>query len=357
MRVFLFTVLTLFTTLAASGQAPLVTEIQPSQGPAEGGTTVVIRGDNFSTPVTCILPCPPQVVFGGIAVDAREESDERLVVTTPAHEPGTVDVEILIAGRDQTVVENGFTFLSGQDAGYEQVLIPIYIRDIVPGANGTQWKTDFRIRNDGKDTVTLAPWECPINQACPPVFPLTYALEPGRSLHNPANFAVTSGSNPSRLLYVSAPADVSMNLRVADVSRGTLNGGTDLPLVRSSELLRDNAQLLNVPMNDPAFRVLLRVYDVAYSNSTFNVRLYQADVDDDTAVHTVVLNATTPYSGPFRSEAAYAQLDMTDLLKLRKAWPAAVRIEVEPATPGSRYWEFASVTNNETQLVTLVTPQ
>ena len=59
----------------------------------------------------------------------------------------------------------------------------------------------------------------------------------------------------------------------------------------------------------------------------------------------------------FRSEAAYAQLDITDLLKLRKAWPAVARVEIVPRTPGSRYWAFVSLTNNQTQLVTLVTPQ
>lgn len=347
----------LFTTLAAAGQVPVVTAIQPNQGPSDGGTTVQIIGDNLSVPVQCILPCPPRVTFGDVTVDAREESDERFTVTTPAHEPGTVDLEIEIPGRDKVVVEDGFTFIGGQDAGYEQVLIPIYIRDVVPGANGTQWKTEFRIRNDGKEPVTLAPWECPINMACPPVFPLTYTLPAGQSLHNPENFAVTYGSNPSRLLYISQPAQVSMNLRVADASRGTLNGGTEIPIIRPSELLRTTGQLLHVPMNDPKFRVLVRLYDVAYNNSQFTVRLFHSDVGNDSAVHTEVLNATSPYYGPFRSEAAYVQLDFTELLKLRKAWPASVRIEIEPMTPGSRYWAFAAITNNETQLVTLVTPQ
>ena len=354
---FLFTVLLLFTTLAAAGQTPVVVSVQPPEGPADGGTTVTLTGSNLSTPVQCILPCPPQVVFGGVAVDAREESDSRLVVTTPAHVPGVVDVEVNIAGRPRLVLPDAFTFLGGADAGYEQVLLPIYIRDAVDGANGSRWKTDFRIRNDGNETVQLAPWECPINMACPPVFPLTYFLEGGRSLHNPENFAVTSGSNPSRLLYISEPSDVSMSLRVADVSRGSLNAGTDLPVIRASELLTGNAQLLNVPMTDPNFRVLVRLYDVAYSQSAFTVRLFRVDADRDEAIHTVVLNATTPYSGPFRSEAAYAQLDITGLLVLRKAWPEALRVEIEPRTPGSRYWAFASVTNNTTQLVTLVTPQ
>jgi hypothetical protein len=95
----------------------------------------------------------------------------------------------------------------------------------VSGANGSQWKTDFYIRNDGIAPVQLAPWDCPDNQACPPVFPLTYTFTPGEMLHNPTNFAKMLGSNPSRLLYVRNDGLVSMQLRVADSSRGTLNAG------------------------------------------------------------------------------------------------------------------------------------
>lgn len=50
-------------------------------------------------------------------------------------------------------------------------------------------------------------------------------------------------------------------------------------------------------------------------------------------------------------------LDITQLLHLRLAWPQSARIEVQPLTAGSRYWAVVSLTNNETQLVTLVTPQ
>ena len=353
---FLLSVLVLFTTLAAFGQAaPVVTEIQPSQGPAAGGTLVVIRGDNLSTPVQCILPCPPRVTFGDVTVDAAEESDERLVVTTPAHEAGTVDVTVSIPGREPVVVKNGFTFIAGHEAGYEQVLLPIYLKSAAPGANGSLWRTDFYIRNNGTTAVQLAPWDCPPNMACPPVFPLTHTLEPQRTLHNPENFALYAGSNPSRLLYVSAPANVSMSLRVADISRSVQNAGTDVPVIRPSELLRGTSQLFNVPLTDQNFRVLLRIYEVAYSRSGFVVRFHPQE--GGLPPHEVTLTAATPQSGPFRSEAAYVEFDVSALLHLRRAWPDTLRIEIEPATPGSRYWAFASITNNQTQFVTLVTPQ
>jgi hypothetical protein len=344
-------------TFPAYAQAPDVTEIQPSQGPAEGGTRVIIRGDNLSVPVQCVLPCPPIVEFGGIEVEAVAETDERLVVTTPAHEAGTVDVTIFIPGRETVTIDDGFTFLAGADAGYEQILLPIYIRQTVPGANGTQWKTDFRIRNDGRDTVQLAPWDCADNLACPPVFPLTYFLQPRTTLRNPRDFGKISGTNPSRLLYVSAPADVSMSLRVADVSSNAMNAGTEIPVVRSSEMRRGTINLLNVPLTDQNFRVLLRIYEVAYDRSEFTVT-FHPDVDNsDLPPYSVNLVASSPWHGPFRAEAAYVQFDVSELVHLRRAWPELVRIEIEPRTAGSRYWAFASITNNETQLVTLATPQ
>lgn len=353
----LFLVLSLFLAVTAAAQNPVVTEIQPSQGPDAGGTRVIIRGDNLSVQVQCILPCPPQVEFAGVTVEAVAETDERLVVTTPAHAAGTVDVTIYIPGRDAVSVANGFTFLSGADAGYEQVLLPIYSRNVTPGANGTQWKTDFRIRNDGRAAVKLAPWDCADNQACLPVFPLTYKLEPGVTLRNPYDFAKTPGTNPSRLLYVSAPAEVSMSLRVTDVSRGTLNAGTDVPVVRSDDMRRGVTSLFNVPLTNQNFRVLLRIYEVAYEQSEFKVT-FHPDVDhNDLPPHVVTLTASSPTVGPFRAEAAYVQFDVSELAHLRRVWPEFVRIEIEPRTPGSRYWAFASITNNETQLVTLSTPQ
>jgi len=128
-------------------------------------------------------------------------------------------------------------------------------------------------------------------------------------------------------------------------------------VIRENELLLKEAQLFNIPLADPAYRVLLRIYDTAYTTSTFRVVLYPQAEASQAEVHSEELTAFTSQTGEFRSKAAYAQLDVTDLLKLEKVWPATVRIAIVPLRPGSRYWAFASITNNDTQLVTLATPQ
>ena len=340
-------------------EAPVILSIAPNSGPDTGGTEIAINGDHLSTPVACLLPCPPRVGFDGLFVDAVQVSDHQLTVTTPAHSAGAVDVTIAIPGRPGVVVENGFTFVQGPESAYERVLLPIYLQGVVPGAHGTQWATELWMHNGGEAAVSIANRVCPPNMACPAVFPLTLSLDAGRSLHNPTEFFTNWRTNPSLLLYVSKPGaqDVSIGLRVADKSGQTLNGGTELPVVRDGEFLTRVSQLHNVPLDNQNFRILLRVYDVAYSEALFGVRIFPSTQEPAQAIYTTALVAKTSVQPPFRDEAAYAELDITPLLNLRLAWPQNARIEITPMTPGSQYWAFVSLTNNQTQLVTVVTPQ
>lgn len=354
------TLFALLVSLSALAQAPVVESITPGQGPESGGTAVVIRGTNLSTQVACILPCPPRVGFGNVFVDALEISDQQLNVTTPVHPSGVVDVTIAIPGRPNLIVEDGFTFVDDIESPYEAVLLPLYFPGTIPGAFGTQWATDLWIHNGGPESVSIADKVCPPTTPCPPVVPVTRSLFAGHSLHNPTDFFQHSRSNPSLVLYLSNDGanDVSFGLRVADTSHHALNGGTDLPVIREGELLTRTAQLHNVPMENSTFRLLLRVYDLSYSEAQFAVRFYPATHEDPKpSIYGLTLTAKTPRQGPFRAEAAYAELDIAQLLNLRLAWPQVARIEIEPLTPGSRYWAFVSLTNNETQLVTLITPQ
>lgn len=343
----------LFTTLAASAQT-VVTSITPASGPDIGGTEVRITGDHLSPAVACILPCPPRVTFGDITVDAQSESDHALLATTPPHAAGTVDVAVAVPGYTTAVVANGFTFTTTTQSTYEQILLPVYIDGIVHGANGTQWKTDFWMRNNGDAAAMVAPWTCPPDLSCPPVFPLTTTLGVNSAMHNPSGLFTGSRTNPSQLIYLfKTPAPhVSASLRVADVSRHDLNAGTDIPVIRESDLLTAPAQILNVPLDAATSRVLLRIYDVTFTSAPFVVTISPQSETPVAAIRDLSVTATTSQSGAFRNEAAYAQVDLTGLL------PAAgtVRVEVRPLTPGSRYWAFASITNNQTQLVTLARP-
>lgn len=353
------TLFALLVSLSAFAQAPVVDSLNPDSGPDSGGTTVSIRGVNLHTIVACILPCPPRVGFGDIFVDATEVSDRQLDVVTPAHAAGTVDVTIDIPGRPAVVVEDGFTFQQSAQSNYELVLLPIYFKGVIPGAAGSEWATDLWIHNGGAKPAQIADVVCPQDMACPPVIPLTATLAAGASLHNPELFFRRERHNPSQLLYISklGERNVSFGLRVADTSRHALNAGTDVPVIREGKFLSQSAQLLNVPLDNQTSRLLLRLYEVNYGEALFAVRFYPASEAGVAPVYGTTLTTRHPLAGSFRGEAAYTELDITQLLNLRLAWPEIARIEIEPLTPGSRYWGFVSLTNNETHLVTLVTPQ
>ena len=346
------------TTSAFSQPAPIIDEITPSSGPAAGGTEVHIRGRNLRREVECLLPCPTTVRFGTITIPVEKETDSLISVTTPAHEIGVVDVTVDVPGKPPVTRVNGFTFTAGPEDSYERVLLPVHLDGVITGAFGAQWKTDLWMRNNGPNEVPIAPWPCPTGQGCPAVFPLTHSLPSEQSIHNLPPLGLPEDGNPSRLLYLAKPgADaVSFSLRFQDISRASIDGGVEMPVIREGELLQTPAQLFNVPLG-PSFRVLLRVYELSYSTSEFRVTVFAQSELDVPPVHQSQVTTSTTFAGPFRPKAAYGHLDISALLNLEKVWPQTARIEIAPLTPGSRFWAVVSIANNDTQVVTLVTPQ
>lgn len=338
---------------------PVVSSLSPQSGPTAGGTEVTITGSGLLPRVQCFDPCPATVTFGDVTVTVSDESETQLTVITPAHLAGTVDVVVLVAGEEPIRLPAAFTFDGGAEAAYEPILLPIYFPGTIEGMHGSRWQADLWIRNNGNEAALLAPWPCPADQPCPATFPLTHALESGKHLRGlPPFFQVDS--NPGQLLWVSRNAadDVSFSLRFADTARGALNGGTDMPVVRESDLSLKPLHLLNVPMTHD-YRVLLRLYETAYEDSIFRIVVYAYDAS---GVQRVLIQdeigISNPQEGLFRTETAYLQYDVTRLLdRDDQAWPETIHIEIVPLKPGSRFWAMASVTNNDTQLVTLVTPQ
>lgn len=354
-RWFLLTTMIALSSVASAEKRPTITQLLPSAAVSSGGAEVTILGTDFITDVNCLLPCPTTVSFGNVTVPLKTESDTRLLVIAPAHAPGIVDLVVNVAGK---VVEPiPFTFTPDADDAYEAALVPVHVDGILHGAFGAQWKTDLWLRNSGFTPIEISPWPC-FDVVCTAEFPKTTTLAPGHSLRNLPPLTGSADGNPSRLVYVarSDSSNVSFSLRFADISRASLDGGVEMPVIRERELLGATAQLFNVPLGH-SFRVLLRLYEMAYTSSQFMVRVYPQSESDEASVHSFELTATASQAGPFRPKAAYVQFDITGLLGEQQAWPETARIEVTPLTPGSNFWAFASITNNDTQIVTLVTPQ
>jgi hypothetical protein len=243
---------------------------------------------------------------------------------------------------------------------WEPILIPVYIDGTTPGANGSLWRTNLWIQNGGSQNLQVAPWTCTLQPgACITTFPTATTLTPGQSLHNLPSSIYGSFPEPGRIIYLSSTSsnDALMNLRVVDDSGIAVDAGTEVPVVRERNLLTNPTTLLNVPLLNN--RLLLRVYDISSANVRFQVRVFtQGETAPSTPLAETTLTAVAFDSGDFHVTPAYAEYPISiDFGPVLLAKDAAVRVEVTPLTPGSRYWAFVSATNNATNHVTLVTPQ
>ena len=72
---------------ASIGMLPTISSVSPSSGTRGGGKTVTITGTHF----TKVLA----VQFGNVAARFTVKSGTKIVVTTPGHAAGTVDVRVI----------------------------------------------------------------------------------------------------------------------------------------------------------------------------------------------------------------------------------------------------------------------
>ena len=88
---------------SAAPAGPVVTGVSPSNGPAAGGTSVVITGSGFTGATV--------VSFGGTAATFTVQSDTQIAATSPAHGPGAVDATVTTAnGTSATSSADQFTY-------------------------------------------------------------------------------------------------------------------------------------------------------------------------------------------------------------------------------------------------------
>jgi hypothetical protein len=149
---------------------------------------------------------------------------------------------------------------------------------------------------------------------------------------------------------VTASPDITVHLRVFDISRAATNRGTDVPAVRESQARTTPIQLLDVP-TAPPFRSLVRIYDFNPAEGhAVRVNVYKFGGLIESAE--LALRPQPEMPNTLSTFPGYAQYDLSHLGDLG----TNVRVEVVPLLDGLRFWAMASTTNNETQHVTLTTP-
>lgn len=249
-------------------------------------------------------------------------------------------------------------------AGYERVLVPVMLRSPIPGIAGSLWVTELSVRNESSNPVDIFQHECEytcecITIACRPEDPTppqtSFVFRPTRDTRNL--------SNPGVFMYIgrSAAADVALQLRVRDLSRSALSLGTELPLIRESDMKTHALHLLNIP-TDVRFRQHLRIYAITNAGESADVAVR---VEDDAgtilAERTVALaSVTVPDFAPAGHPTgvpSYGEIPYLTTAIPQPVTTSSFHVSIEPITPGLRYWAFVSVTNNDTQEVTTVTPQ
>jgi hypothetical protein len=162
-------------------------------------------------------------------------------------------------------------------------------------------------------------------------------------------------------LYVPKPLAHApkMSLRVRDTSQNAASLGTDIHVVPAADAAGD-ITLIDVPVASQ-YRATLRIYAFTQVPMQIGVTIYPEDgvtpIDHlDVQLHGIV----NIDFDPFPSHPAYLALD--PLTPAVRAAGGRVRIEITNyhqnlSPPPPPIWAFVSITNNETQQVTAVTPK
>lgn len=251
----------------------------------------------------------------------------------------------------------------------ERILVPIYLPydQATTGAYGSVWQTELVVRNETDAPAVIFQNLC--TYECRPPIPSTACSkgEPTQPQHTftgvltPDEAAV----NPAIFLHVEkAIANLgAMNLRLWERSRGTVESGVEVPLVRDHDFRTGTSWLVNVPNQPLTSRIHLRVYFVSSPsrNAEVRLRIYPGDSEHPLADHVLRAIGSADAGGvpppgdqPCIGTPAYAIEFLSPVLDGKTD---TVRVRIDSLTPELRYWAMISVTSNETQYVTLVTPQ
>jgi hypothetical protein len=228
-----------------------------------------------------------------------------------------------------------------------RILIPIAIGPS-PGEFGSLWTSELWVHNEASTDRTFDADEFCV-ALCPPK-----SLASGETRQVP--FSPQPPGDPGLIAYVAgADGDVTFNLRVQDLSRQAETWGTEIPAVREGDFLSGTKSLLNIPV-DARFRQMLRIYTVDAGEARFRVRAFALFTDE--TLGTVDIALRSPSAGAqFPYKPSYSQVGDLVVLFPRTLGLVTVGLQLIPLTADVRYWAFISVTNNETQHVTTVTPQ
>ena len=264
-----------------------------------------------------------------------------LYVDLPALPPGGADVELRAGGKIFSVR----SAIRAVDPNvpdpnvFQRVLIPVLYEG--PGAFGSQWTTEAFMTNWGPKTSNQGHELEPVLEVSKPLPALLLGEQ------TPSLISLFNNHGSGLLLFVPHGQDVRFGNLIRDTSRDASQFGTEVPVVREADT-DTFIELTNIPF-DPRFRLQLRIYGLEGVGFAVNVR----DANGDGK--TVTLNGPCSVVPCNSNQPAYASVDLRDIYPSLKE--GRLRIGINSQVSNRKLWAFVTVTNNDTQDVTVISPQ
>jgi hypothetical protein len=329
-----------YTVIAVADQGGTATEL--ARGPLIVRDTETLKIAPYAVPASGgqILIANPfflagaTITIGGVTVPANSDADGLLIANAPAHAPGAVDVAVNSSGASVTAKAALIYYdpSSADPAVFEPILFPLSFQG--PGAFGSQWTTESFIYANGSPSYFRDVLPC---DACAST--LSFGTK-----------QLTNDSNPwGHVLYAMRGTTGALDFasRIRDTSRQTQTAGTEVPVVRERDF-RGQIRFLNLPV-DARYRATLRLWSLG-DHPQFIVGV------DSTPGQQVPLSVTRiPGTAMW-----FGSLDVSALLTKGNGNPTSVMVSPAsyfPPLSSPLIWGMLSITNNDTQQVTIVSPQ
>lgn len=318
----------------------------PSMGTIEGGTIVELLTsiNHCASTQLCI---PPAITFDGVAAtNVTIVGDGHYRATSPPHAAGPVEVRVVSTSFNQSSF--AFRYYDPGQAPlpelFERILIPVIYNG--SGAYGSEWRTELSVRNNNPHRVE--PWNGQHAFG---------AIDAGAPVT--LGGGVSAAAGVFMIVPREAAAGLKLNMRIRDVSREHSGWGTEIPIAREIDFSLDSIELLDIPLlRSGDFRRALRIYSLSSLPDQVLVKAYSMESGVQLAQKFVTLISEAPCAqpGPCASDRpSFAMLDLDQALP-NFGSPTRAGITID-RYGGPAVWGFVTVTNNETQHVTVISPQ
>lgn len=239
-------------------------------------------------------------------------------------------------------------------ADFTTTLVPLVTQGL-RGAHGSVWDSELYVFNGSHLPLRMPGF------SDSPVLPIepSIVIQPHTTMH--LGLYPRDGADGA-FLYIpnTMVSTTKMSLRVRDTSQNATSLGDEVPVVRVDQAAHA-LTIFDVPV-DPKYRATLRIYGFTPAPMPVRVAIYPEIGVPALRQFDVTLNGIVNAAfDPFPLHPAYIALDpLGDAI--RASIVRRVRIEITNfapiiTPPPAKIWAFVSLTNNETNQVTIVTPK